>query len=155
MGVVCGIVFGIVVPAPAPDLLASTVVSGLVFDLVLMGGSYLNTISSFSRIVLGAAVSGVAESLVALSILTFAGFFGKSAEVLTSAWSIDIILNIALSSGGHYCIQFLEWKKARQPNRKGIACRINELQKRRTARQTAGREAQSKLRSRCLLTISR
>ncbi|MDG6994946.1 MAG: hypothetical protein JRN52_03400 [Nitrososphaerota archaeon] len=100
MGIVCGIVFGIVVPAPARYLLASTIVSGLVFDLALMGGPYKNAIRSFSRIVVGAAVSGVAESLVALSILTFASFFGNSVEILASAWSVDISLNIVFSSVG-------------------------------------------------------
>ncbi|MCL4519817.1 MAG: hypothetical protein M1587_11545 [Thaumarchaeota archaeon] len=100
MGIVCGLVFGMVVPAPAPYLLASTIASGVVYDFALLGGNYLNAIRSFSRIVVGAGVSGVAESLVALAILTLVGFFGKSLEAITSAWSIDIVLNIVLSSLG-------------------------------------------------------
>ena len=100
MGLVCGIVFGIVVPAPAPYILVSTIVSGLVFDLALTGRHYLSVIRSFSRVVFGAAVSGVAESVVALLILSAVGFFGYSFSVLSAAWSADIILNIVLSSLG-------------------------------------------------------
>ena len=100
MGLVCGIVFGIVVPAPAPYILVSTIVSGLVFDLALAGGKYASVIRSLYRVVLGSAVSGVAESVVALLILTAVGFFGSSFSVVSAAWSADIILNVVLSSIG-------------------------------------------------------
>jgi uncharacterized membrane protein (DUF4010 family) len=112
MGAVCGIVFLLAVPSPAPYLLFSTFVSGLVFDLVLMSGSYAKAIKSTTRLLTAAAVSGVAESIVALSIITalaaekilgtdtFAG--------LTIAWSTDIVLNIILSAiGAILAIRFL------------------------------------------------
>ena len=112
MGAVCGIVFLFAVPSPAPYLLASTFVSGLVFDLVMMIGSYVRSIRSVPRILVGAAVSGVAESIVALTIITALAsiqFFGsKSFSVLAVAWSTDIILNIVLSSiGAILAIRFL------------------------------------------------
>ena len=97
MGAVCGIIFVLVVPSPAPYLLASTFVSGLVFDLVLMIGSYARSVRSTPKLLVGVAVSGVAESLVALAILTYAGFFGKAFAALAYAWSTDVFLNIILS----------------------------------------------------------
>lgn len=112
MGAVCGIVFLIVVPSPAPYLLASTFVSGLVFDLALIPGSFSKSIKSSTRVLIGAAVSGVAESLVALAILTYAGFFGtKAFTVLGIAWSTDVVLNIILSLvGALIAIRFLSRK---------------------------------------------
>jgi hypothetical protein len=101
MGGVCGLVFLLAVLSPAPYLLPSTLVSGLIFDLVLMIGSYADSVRSVARIIIGAAVSGVAESLVALAILTYAGFFGaKAFEALAAAWSLDVVLNIILSCVG-------------------------------------------------------
>jgi hypothetical protein len=120
MGAVCGIVFLIVVPSPAPYLLASTFVSGLVFDLVLIIGSYAKSIRSVPRVLVGAAVSGVAESIVALAILTYAGFFGsKSFAALGVAWSTDVVLNIVLSLiGALLAIRFLskQFKSASNSN---------------------------------------
>ncbi|MDG6905460.1 MAG: hypothetical protein JRN20_06740 [Nitrososphaerota archaeon] len=112
MGAVCGLVFLLVVPSPAPYLLASTFVSGLVFDLVLTPGSFAKSIRSTTRVLIGAAVSGAAESLVALSILTYAGFFGtKTLAILGIAWSTDLVLNIILSAvGAIIAIQFLSKK---------------------------------------------
>jgi hypothetical protein len=112
MGAVCGVVFLVVVPSPAPYLLASTFVSGLVFDLVLMVGSYAKSIRSTSRVLVGAAVSGVAESIVALTIITAIAatqIFGtKTLTGLSIAWSTDIVLNIVLSLvGAVLAIRFL------------------------------------------------
>lgn len=108
MGAVSGIVFVLVVPSPAPYLLASTFVSGLVFDLVLMIGSYANSVRSAPKLMIGVAISGVAESLVALAILTYAGFFGRAFTALVYAWSADVILNIILSViGAVLAIRFL------------------------------------------------
>lgn len=108
MGAVSGIVFAIVVPSPAPYLLPSTFASGLVFDLVLMSGSYASSIKSTPRILAAAAISGVAESLVALAILTYAGFFGEVFTALVYALSTDVVLNIVLSIiGAIFAIRFL------------------------------------------------
>lgn len=108
MGAVSGIVFVVVVPSPAPYLLASTFVSGLVFDLVLMTRSYFNSIRSTPMVLTGVAISGLAESLVALAILTYAGFFGKVLTALIYAWSTDVVLNIILSIiGALIAIRFL------------------------------------------------
>ncbi|MDA4111524.1 MAG: hypothetical protein OK439_03235 [Thaumarchaeota archaeon] len=115
MGLVSGLVFALIVPSPAPYLLPSTFVSGLVFDIVLLlGASYSESARSRSRLVIGAAVSGLAESIVALGILTYAtpGFFGQTAQALTIAWSTDIVLNIILSSvGAVLAFRFLSPKK--------------------------------------------
>ena len=102
MGLVSGLIFAFI-PAPAPYLLPSTFVSGLVFDLVLLAGAtYSESARSRSRLLIGAAISGLAESIVALAILTIASpeTLGKTTEVLTVAWSADILLNIVLSSAG-------------------------------------------------------
>lgn len=100
MGAVSGIVFAIVVPSPAPYLLASTFASGIVFDLVLMAGSYASSIRTTPKLLAAVATSGVAESLVALAILTNAGFFGRAFTLLAYAWSTDVVLNIVLSIVG-------------------------------------------------------
>jgi hypothetical protein len=100
MGVVCGLVFALVVPAPAPYLLPSTIISGIVFDLALIIGSKYDVASrSQTRLLIGAGLSGLGESVVALSVLTiFApGYLGKSFNALTIAWSADVVLNIILS----------------------------------------------------------
>lgn len=114
MGAVSGIVFVIVAPSPAPYLLASTFISGLVFDLVLMVGSYPSSVKSSRKMLIGVAISGIAESLVALAILTYAGFFGAQAfTALTVAWSIDVVLNVILSLfGAILAIRFLSQKTA-------------------------------------------
>lgn len=109
MGAVSGVVFMIVVPSPAPYLLASTFVSGLVFDLVLTAGLFSKSIRSVSKILLAAAISGSAESLTALSVLTYAGFFEtKAFDVLFIAWFADVMLNIVLSVlGALVAVKFL------------------------------------------------
>jgi hypothetical protein len=101
MGVVCGVVFAFAVGAPAPYVLASTIVSGLVYDLALMGkGPYSKIIKSAWRITLGSVVSGLAESLVALSILTLAGVLNGIFYAIAAAWETDIALNLVLSGLG-------------------------------------------------------
>jgi hypothetical protein len=101
MGVVCGLVFAVAVPAPAPYLLASTIVSGLVFDLALMGkGPFSRIVSSVWRVTLGSMVSGLAESLVALTILTLAGVLNGIFYTIAALWETDIALNLVLSALG-------------------------------------------------------
>ncbi len=105
MGVVCGLVFALVVPAPAPYLLPSTIFSGLVFDLALIIGSkYAEASKSQTRLLVGAGLSGLGESVVALTILTVyaPGYLGKSFNALTIAWSADVVLNIVLSVIGAF-----------------------------------------------------
>jgi hypothetical protein len=114
MGVVCGIVFMFAVASPAPYLLFSTVASGLVFDLVLMAGSsYAASVRSRTRILVGAAVSGLAESVVALTILTefVTSRSWTGTLTISVAWSVDIVLNIILSSiGALLAFKFLSGK---------------------------------------------
>ena len=101
MGLASGLVFVLVVPSPAPYLLASTFVSGLVFDLVLLAGSkYGESVKSLSRIMLGSGISGIAESITALAFLTFLGTFGSYAEPISIIWGTDISVNIVLSLVG-------------------------------------------------------
>ena len=104
MGVVCGLVF-LAVPAPAPYLFPSTIVSGVVFDLALIiGTKYGESAISQTRLLVGAGLSGFGESVVALLILTIftPGILGKTFDALALAWSADIILNIILSIAGAY-----------------------------------------------------
>jgi hypothetical protein len=103
MGIVCGLIFFFAVASPAPYLLASTIVSGLVFDLILMIGlSYETAVRSRTRIIIAAAISGLAESIVALAILTMFApqYLGKTTLAISYAWSLDVVLNIILSSIG-------------------------------------------------------
>ena len=101
MGAVCGVVFLLAVGSPAPYLLPSTFVSGFVFDLVLMMGSFVESVRSVSKMLIGVTVSGAAESLVALAIITSFGIFGaRTFEALIAVWSIDVILNTILSCVG-------------------------------------------------------
>ncbi len=103
MGVVCGLVF-LAVPAPAPYLLPSTVVSGVVFDLALIVGTRYGSTLTQTRLMVGAGLSGFGESVVALLILTMftPGILGKTFDALALAWSADIVLNIILSIAGAY-----------------------------------------------------
>jgi uncharacterized membrane protein YqaE (UPF0057 family) len=115
MGLVSGLVF-LAVPSPYPPvfLLISTVISGLVFDLVLVaGGSYSKGAQSRFKVLVGSGISGVAESVSLLSLITFGGFasilttFSGLLKLLTvstvaGAWSVDIVLNITLSLLGSY-----------------------------------------------------
>jgi hypothetical protein len=105
MGVVSGLVFFLVVPAPAPYLLVSTIFSGVVFDLALLiGTKYAEASKSQTRLLVGAGLSGLGESAVALTILTvFApGYLGASFDALAIAWSADVVLNIVLSVIGAF-----------------------------------------------------
>jgi hypothetical protein len=104
MGIVCGIVF-LAVPAPAPYLLPSTVISGVVFDLALiLGTKYGETSISQMRLLVGAGLSGLAESIVGLMILTIftPGILGKTFDALAIAWSADLVLNVILSIAGAF-----------------------------------------------------
>lgn len=104
MGIVCGIIF-LAVPAPAPYLLPSTVVSGVVFDLSLVIGLKAGDYAISQNLLLtGAGLSGFAESVIALLILTVftPGILGKTFDALALAWSADIVLNIVLSIVGAY-----------------------------------------------------
>jgi hypothetical protein len=103
MGIVCGLVF-LAVPAPAPYLLPSTVVSGLVFDLALIVGIRYGSTITQTKLMVGAGLSGFGESVVALLILTVftPGILGKTFDALALAWSADIVLNIILSIAGAY-----------------------------------------------------
>lgn len=107
MGLVSGLIFLLLVPSPAPYLLPSTFISGLVFDaIILVGGSYEVASRSRLRLILAAAISGLAESIVALSILTVfsAPTLGRTFGAIAAAWSFDIALNIILSSIGAYLV---------------------------------------------------
>ncbi|MHB1869086.1 MAG: hypothetical protein ACYCPP_09105 [Nitrososphaerales archaeon] len=116
MGAVCGIVFLFAVSSLVPYLLFSTFVSGLVFDLILMIGSYANSIRSVIRVLVG-----VAESVVAPVILTSLAaikvFGTNSFSGLSIAWSTDIVLNIVLSViGALLVIKFFPKKSPTAPN---------------------------------------
>jgi LytS/YehU family sensor histidine kinase len=101
MGLISGLVFLALVPAPAPYLLASTLAAGLVYDLVVAaGGSYQVSSRRRGRILSAVSLSGLAESLVALAILTYLGFFQVPASVLAMIWVGAIAANLVLSVAG-------------------------------------------------------
>ena len=103
MGVVCGIVF-LAVPAPAPYLLPSTVISGVVFDLALIIGSKYGEKLTQPRLLVAAGLSGLSESFVGLFIITMftPSILGRTFDALAIAWSADIVLNIVLSIVGAF-----------------------------------------------------
>jgi len=104
MGIVCGVVF-VAVPAPAPYLFPSTVISGVIFDLALIiGTKYGGSSISQLRLLTGAGLSGLGESVVALLILTIftPSTLGKTFDALAIAWSADIVLNVVLSIVGAF-----------------------------------------------------
>jgi len=118
MGIVCGVVFFLVVPAPAPYLLVSTIVSGLIFDLVLIIGTKYGETLTQQRLLTGAGLSGLGESFVALLILTelgTPGILGKTFDAIAVAWSADIVLNILLSIiGAFIAFKYLGDRLAKQ-----------------------------------------
>ena len=115
MGVVCGLVFAAVPsPYPAVFISISTIISGFVFDLSLfVGGSYAKSTLSRFKVMVGSGISGVAESVSALGLITLYGlgsalmtFSGLaralSVSTVAVAWAIDIAFNIVLSLLGSY-----------------------------------------------------
>ncbi len=103
MGLASGLVFVLAVPSPVPYLLASTFVSGIVFDLALLiGGNYSANASSVTKVLIGAAVSGVGESITALAFLTSFGVFTTYASPIEIIWGTDITVNIILSLVGAF-----------------------------------------------------
>jgi len=130
MGFVSGLAF-LAVPSPYSPvfLLISTVTSGLVFDLVLIaGGSYSKSAQSRFKVMVGSGISGVAESVSLLSLITFGGFSSiltnfsgllkvLSVSTIAGAWIVDIVLNIALSLLGSY-IAFKYISPSRRDQRK-------------------------------------
>jgi hypothetical protein len=104
MGIVCGLVFLLTVPAPADALylFPATAGAGLVYDLTLKfsAASYAQAATSKRKVLLGAGVSGIAESIIALSILTFVFhyvFALISVVPVWMYWSVDIPVNFVLS----------------------------------------------------------
>jgi len=104
MGIVCGLVF-LAVPAPAPYLFPSTVISGVIFDIALIiGTKYGESSVSQQRLLAGAGLSGLGESFLALAILTYftPSTLGRTFDALAIAWSADIVLNVLLSIVGAF-----------------------------------------------------
>ena len=91
--------FMVLVPAPAPYLLFSTVAAGLLYDLS-MGRSYSEACRKPRRIALATVVSGLAEAVVALGILTYVGLFDVQPIVLAFIWIVTIAANLVLSTAG-------------------------------------------------------
>ena len=103
MGVVCGIIFALVVPSPAPYLLPSTITSGLIFDLVLLVTRYYSQVQALSsKLMIAAGISGISESMVALVILTYFSphTLGSTLNAIEVAWLLDLVLNVVLSVVG-------------------------------------------------------
>jgi hypothetical protein len=122
MGIVSGLVFVLTVPAPgsALYLFPSTVAAGLVYDFTLKFGSdYAQAAVSRRKVLVGAGISGVAESVVALAILTFIVRYTFALLAygvpLWAYWAIDAPLNAALSiAGASIAVGYLLRKKTRE-----------------------------------------
>ena len=99
MSVISGLVFLLVVPAPAPYLLFSTVGAGVVYDLS-MGRDYKQSVRRAWRITAGTLVSGVVEGIIAMAVLTYVGLFSVRAELLAVIWVSAIAANMVLSTVG-------------------------------------------------------
>jgi len=101
MGLISGLIFLAIVPAPAPYLLASSLAAGLVYDIVIgFGGHYAESSRRRRRIAAGTIISGVAEAAVAMAILTYVGLFTVTPTVLAIIWVSAIAANIVLSLAG-------------------------------------------------------
>ncbi len=99
MGLISGLIFFAVVPAPAPYLLPSSIVAGLLYDLSL-GKGYVDTCRNPKRVTLGTLVSGLGEGAVAMAILTYVGFFRVQFQVLAVIWVAALAANMLLSTLG-------------------------------------------------------
>jgi hypothetical protein len=118
MGIVCGLVFLFTVPAPADALylFPATAAAGFVYDLSLKLGrtSYAQAATSKKMVLAGAGISGIAESIVALSILTFIIHLSFALPVWLY-WSVDIPLNVILSVlGASLAVAYMLRKKPRE-----------------------------------------
>lgn len=99
MAAVSGLVLLAVVPAPAPYLLFSTVAAGVVYDLSL-GNAYAQSSRNSRRIMAGTLLSGLAEGVVAMAILTYVGLFQVQPQMLAIIWVAAIAANLVLSAAG-------------------------------------------------------
>ena len=98
MGLISGLLFLVIVPAPAPYLPLASFMAGVVYDLVCsLGGGYGVNARAWRRIIPAIALSGFAESVVALAVLTFMGIIEAGAFVLAIIWAVAISANILLS----------------------------------------------------------
>lgn len=99
MSIISGLVLLAVVPAPAPYLFIATVAAGVVYDLSL-GEKYAEACRKPRRIVAGTMVSGLAEAIVAMGILTYVGLFQVQLQMLAVIWAGAIAANLVLSALG-------------------------------------------------------
>lgn len=100
MGLVSGLVFAAIVPAPASAyLIASNFVAGLSYDLFL-GRNYAGNARKPRRVTFSIMLSGLFEGATAMAILTHVGLFQASALVLAFIWAGAIAANLILSAAG-------------------------------------------------------
>jgi hypothetical protein len=116
MGIVCGLIFVFTVPAPADALylFPSTAMAGLVYDLTLLsaGPTYSLASTSKRKVLIGAATSGITESIVALGILTYVVHY-SFVLVVWLYWLVDIPLNVVLSLlGASIAVAYLLRKRS-------------------------------------------
>lgn len=101
MGAISGLIFLAIVPAPAPYLLIASLSAGLIYDLTTrIGGSYAESSRRSRRIAVATILSGVGESVVALTLLTYFGLFKVTPTVLAIIWVSAVAANIVISLAG-------------------------------------------------------
>jgi len=102
MGAISGLIFLVTVPiTPAPYLLPASIAAGVAYDLsARVRSQYQESVRSRRRILLSTVLSGLAESVVALAILTYVGLFKVSPPVVALIWAGAIVANILISSLG-------------------------------------------------------
>lgn len=100
MGLVSGLVFAAIVPAPASGyLIVSNFVAGLTYDLFL-GRNYFENSRKTRRIIFAIMMSGLFEGISAMAILTYVGLFAVSPFALAFIWAGAIAANLLLSTAG-------------------------------------------------------
>lgn len=100
MGLVSGLVFSAIIPAPASGyLIVSNFVAGLTYDLFL-GRNYAVNARKPRRITLAIMLSGLFEGVSAMAILTYVGLFAVSPVALAFIWAGAIAANLVLSTAG-------------------------------------------------------
>lgn len=112
LGLISGLVFLVVVPAPAPYLPLATLAAGVTYDLALSPVTkYSSNALSSRRIILATSISSVAESITALAVLTYIGLFTDNPIILAIIWTAAILANITLACVGSLITIFSIRKK--------------------------------------------
>lgn len=100
MGLVSGLLFGFLIPAPFGLLYLplSVFLYGFLYDVYMRQAGYPGSASNSRHVVIGTVIGSIAMSIVALAVLSLVQVFRP--EVLLFAWAGELIGGVALGIGG-------------------------------------------------------